>query len=240
MATRVNLSTFKLSDKKKDLSFLARVAETAERYDDMTQFVKALVQEAAGLSVEDRNLLSVAFKNAIGTRRAAWRTLNAEENRGNELINVYKAQLEAEMEAVCKEVLALLDGVLIPSTNNAQNESAVFYLKMAGDYYRYLAEFAEGKGHDASSAAKYEAALTIASSILPPTHPVRLGLVLNYSVCLFEIQKNPGKARDLAKKAFDEAIAKLDQLDEASYKDSTLIMQLLRDNLTLWTSEDQQ
>lgn len=72
---------------------------------------------------------------------------------------------------------------------------------------------------------------------LPPTHPIRLGLALNFSVCYFEILKEPAKACELAKSAFDAAIAKLDTLDDASYKDSTLIMQLLRDNLTLWTQD---
>jgi len=60
---------------------------------------------------------------------------------------------------------------------------------------------------------------------------------LNYSVCHYEILKDKTKACTLAKTAFDQAISKLDKLDEASYKDSTLIMQLLRDNLTLWTSD---
>ena len=73
---------------------------------------------------------------------------------------------------------------------------------------------------------------------LAPTHPIRLGLALNYSVFLYEVQSESMKACDLAKQAFDEAIAELDTLDEESYKDSTLIMQLLRDNLTLWTSDD--
>ena len=73
---------------------------------------------------------------------------------------------------------------------------------------------------------------------LAPTHPIRLGLALNYSVFLYEVQAESSKACDLAKQAFDEAIAELDTLDEESYKDSTLIMQLLRDNLTLWTSDD--
>ncbi|MCL4151686.1 UNVERIFIED_CONTAM: hypothetical protein GTU68_064854 [Idotea baltica] len=62
---------------------------------------------------------------------------------------------------------------------------------------------------------------------LPPTHPIRLGLALNFSVFYYEIA------------AFDDAIAELDTLSEDSYKDSTLIMQLLRDNLTLWTSDMQ-
>ena len=81
---------------------------------------------------------------------------------------------------------------------------------------------------------------TDAASGLPPTHPIRLGLALNYSVFMYEVQSQQQEACSLAKQAFDDAIAELDTLDEESYKDSTLIMQLLRDNLTLWTSEDNE
>jgi len=69
------------------------------------------------------------------------------------------------------------------------------------------------------------------------THPIRLGLALNYSVFFYEIRNNQQKACELAKEAFEKAIHELDELNEDSYKDSTLIMQLLRDNLTLWTTE---
>jgi len=65
------------------------------------------------------------------------------------------------------------------------------------------------------------------------------GLALNFSVFYYEILNSPDRACRLAKTAFDEAIAELDTLSEESYKDSTLIMQLLRDNLTLWTSDMQ-
>ena len=68
---------------------------------------------------------------------------------------------------------------------------------------------------------------------MPPTHPIRLGLALNFSVFYYEITNSPSQACDLAKRAFDDAIAELDTLKEDSYKDSTLIMQLLRDNLTV-------
>jgi 14-3-3 protein epsilon len=74
---------------------------------------------------------------------------------------------------------------------------------------------------------------------LAPTHPIRLGLALNFSVFYCEILNSPDRACRLAKAAFDDAIAELDTLSEESYKDSTLIMQLLRDNLTLWTSDMQ-
>ena len=120
-------------------------------------------------------------------------------------------------------------------------EASTFYMKMKADYYRYLAEFAQGgaRAEWAGNAEEaYKDATTNAQN-LAPTHPIRLGLALNYSVFLYEVQAKSQEACDLAKQAFDDAIAELDTLDEESYKDSTLIMQLLRDNLTLWTSEDE-
>lgn len=111
-----------------------------------------------------------------------------------------------------------------------------------GDYHRYLAEFATGtdrKDAAESSLVAYKAASDIAMADLQPTHPIRLGLALNFSVFYYEILNSPDRACRLAKAAFDDAIAELDSLSEESYKDSTLIMQLLRDNLTLWTSDMQ-
>jgi hypothetical protein len=83
----------------------------------------------------------------------------------------------------------------------------------------------------------YNKAVEVSKINLKSTNPIRLGLALNYSVFHYEIQTDPAKACELAKHAFDDAIAELDNLPEDSYKDSTLIMQLLRDNLTLWTSD---
>ncbi|MES1915897.1 MAG: hypothetical protein MHM6MM_007780 [Cercozoa sp. M6MM] len=239
----LNLSIFGDELTTEQLVQLARVAEQAERYDDMCKFMKALVQKKTELSVDERNLLSVAYKNVVGARRASWRTLNLDEHKVNELVGVYRQQIEKELSAICNEVLELLKEFLLPSVKDRNDESEVFYLKMTGDYYRYLSEFTPGNA-DSESALQakkhYQQALDMAKSNLHETHPTRLGLALNYSVCYFEILNDADKACALAREAFEEAIQKLDSLGNTNYKDSTLIMQLLRDNLTLWQTEVQE
>uniref|UniRef100_UPI0037E8173A 14-3-3 protein beta/alpha-1-like n=1 Tax=Semicossyphus pulcher TaxID=241346 RepID=UPI0037E8173A len=230
---------------KSDLVQKAKLAEQAERYDDMATAMKAVTEQGSELSNEERNLLSVAYKNVVGARRSSWRVISSIETKteGNDkkqqMAREYRVKIESELQEICKDVLGLLDNYLI---NNATAESKVFYLKMKGDYYRYLSEVASGddkKETVDNSQDAYQQAFDISKDEMQPTHPIRLGLALNFSVFYYEIQNNPDKACCLAKTAFDEAIAELDTLNEDSYKDSTLIMQLLRDNLTLWTSENQ-
>ncbi|CAL9038953.1 unnamed protein product, partial [Musa banksii] len=226
--------------------FIARLAEQAERYDDMVDAMKKVAKLDVELTVEERNLLSVGYKNVIAARRASWRILSSieqkEETRGNEQhvknIKEYRHKVEVELSGVCSDIMTLIDEHLIPSSS--AGESSVFYYKMKGDYYRYLAEFMTGnerKEAADNSLKAYEAATSTAEADLSPTHPIRLGLALNFSVFYYEIMNSPERACHLAKQAFDEAISELDTLSEESYKDSTLIMQLLRDNLTLWTAD---
>jgi len=237
-----------MSTERDDNVYIAKLAEQAERYDEMVQAMKKVGQMNVELTVEERNLLSVAYKNVIGARRASWRIVSSieqkEEKKGNEAhikaIGEYRQKIEGELSNICNDILELLDKNLIPSAST--HESKVFYYKMKGDYHRYLAEFATGaRRTEASdnSLQAYKTASEIAEKDLPPTHPIRLGLALNFSVFYYEIASSPDSACRLAKKAFDDAIADLDSLPEDSYKDSTLIMQLLRDNLTLWTSDMQ-
>jgi len=233
---------------REDNVYMAKLAEQAERYDEMVQAMKKVATLNVELTVEERNLLSVAYKNVIGARRASWRIISSieqkEESKGNEThikrIKEYRVKVDKELSEICKDILDLIDKHLIPSASNG--ESKVFYYKMKGDYHRYLAEFTQGDSRKEAaehSLSAYKAATDIAVTELPPTHPIRLGLALNFSVFNYEILNSPDKACQLAKQAFDDAIAELDTLSEDSYKDSTLIMQLLRDNLTLWTSDMQ-
>nr|pir protein kinase C inhibitor KCIP-1 isoform epsilon - sheep [Ovis aries] len=192
-------------DDREDLVYQAKLAEQAERYDEMVESMKKVAGMDVELTVEERNLLSVAYKNVIGARRASWRIISSieqkEENKGGEdklkMIREYRQMVETELKLICCDILDVLDKHLIPAANTG--ESKVFYYKMKGDYHRYLAEFATG--NDRKEAAEN-------SLVAYPTHPIRLGLALNFSVFYYEI-------------------------------DSTLIMQLLRDNLTLWTSDMQ-
>lgn len=226
---------------------MAKLAEQAERYDEMVESMKKLAEGGDELSIEERNLLSVAYKNVIGARRASWRVLSSLEKTQNDeskkgVIKSYIKKVEAELQEICQDILALLDNYLIK--NASDSESKVFYHKMKGDYFRYQAEYLPNQSDERSqevvgkSLEAYEAAKEEAKA-LEPTHPIRLGLALNFSVFHYEIKEAPEEACRLAKEAFDDAIAALEELSEDKYKDSTLIMQLLRDNLTLWTSETQ-
>lgn len=227
-----------------DLFNLAGVAETAERYDDMRQILKILVTkkvaEKLSLTIDERNLLSVAYKNVVGSKRQGWRTITQGvfEAVTPEHIQKYREVLEAELEDVCKEAISLLD-MMTASETDLDNENKVFLLKMSADYYRYLAEFKDDLSNRENAEKYYKNAFDLATKELPETHPTRLGLALNYSVCCYEIMKKQELACEIAKEAFDSAIEKLDTLNDSSYKDSTLIMQLLRDNLTLWSVSDQ-
>jgi len=231
---------------REDNVYLAKLAEQAERYDEMVDAMKKVAALNVELTVEERNLLSVAYKNVIGARRAAWRIIASieqkEKSKGNEAnvekIKRYASKIDKELNDIVSDVMNVIDKHLIPHATG--EESKVFYYKMKGDYYRYKAEFTADEARKEAaqkSLEGYTEALKIAQEHLPTTNPIRLGLALNFSVFYYEILNEQQKACELAKQAFDNAIAKLDDLSEDSYKDSTVIMQLLRDNLTLWTSE---
>jgi len=233
-----------LAESREDLIYMSRLAEQAERYDEMSATMKKVAQLNEPLSIEERNLLSVAFKNVVGSRRASLRIISSieqkEDSRGKEdhlaKAKEYHKKVEKELMEICDDILGILDKNLIPSSSLP--ESKVFYYKMKGDYHRYLAESTTGEFRQ-SAAEKaleaYKSASEISQELLP-TDPIRLGLALNFSVFYYEIMNSPDNAIQLAKQAFDDAIEKLEHLADENYKDSTLIMQLLRDNITLWTS----
>jgi len=188
-----------------------QLAEQTERYDEMKENMKEVVKAKKSLSKEERNLLSVAYKNVVGARRASWRVLHSfskskEEgfDKQRELVDEYRRKVEDEIDDICEEILTLLEHTLLKNCQE-DAEATVFYLKMMGDYLRYLAEVTEKEKRKQSADRACDAynKAQEASTRLAPTNPIRLGLALNFSVFYYEIMNLREKACELAKNAFD-------------------------------------
>ena len=238
--------------KREELVYMAKICEQTERYNEMLDYMRQILKhpQTEGLQVEDRNLLSVAYKNCVGNLRTSWRIIetlekkeeskaeSAETQKHLLLIKKQKKAIEKELNEICEEIISTLDDRLIPSASDSGSQ--VFYLKMKGDYYRYLGEFCSADQREKVAKDAFEAyskAQEVATKEMETTDPIRLGLALNFSVFHYEIKNDPKQACQLAKTAFDDAIADIENIQDANYKDSTTIMQLMKDNLTLWTSE---
>lgn len=128
--------------------FLARVAEQAERFEDMVDFLKPVLDQKGGdISSDERNLLSVAFKNLISSKRTAWRTISAIEqnpkySKFGESLAAYKRKIEESLYKDCENIIELIRSKVLSKPIEA--ESKAFFVKMVGDYYRYIAETAQG------------------------------------------------------------------------------------------------
>lgn len=241
-----------------DYKNMINVCESCERWEDMCHYMKLYLKkiEYKLPGKEQVTNLSVAFKNLVSPLRTRMRSLDTqidnlkvkEDSGPSVILQKYRDSAIQALESKCTEVTDMLGNDVIPkledgSSDDTRQEMLVNLYKMRGDYFRYICEHLgpssdKRKKYVADAKKAYEDAAKHGEP-LAPTDPTRLGLALNRSVFLFEIMKDNTTACKMAKQAFDEAIAKLDNLSDDDYKDSTLIMQLLRDNLTIWQQGDQ-
>jgi 14-3-3 protein epsilon len=222
--------------------FMARVAEQAERFDDMVEFLRPLLREKGGdFSVEERNLLSVGFKNLIGGKRTAIRTISAIEqnpkySKFGTALGSYKHKIEGELQKNCQDII---DMIKTDGMKTQDPEGRAFFLKMVGDYFRYMAESAQGdvltKAREGALQHYREA--EIAGQTLHACNPIKLGLALNFSVFHYEVMQDNKQACQLAETALQEAMNKIDDVDEETFRDAKSIIELLKENLTLWKEE---
>ena len=225
--------------------FMARVADQAERYEDMVVFLKEIITESDDdVSVDVRNLLSVGFKNLIGSRRAAWRTVSAiEQNKKYEQYSgrcgEYKAQIEKELADLCEDIIESVKDQSIKKASSP--ESKTFYLKMIGDYYRYIAECVKGDklAEVTEHALDFYTQATEAGKELPTYNSTRLGLALNFSVFYYELKNDSKKACELAQEALDGAKADIESMDNDDARDAISIVELLKENLDLWKEAEE-
>ena len=231
---------------REEYVYLSKLYEKAERFPDMVQSINKYVELDPKLTKEERNLLSAGYKNIISDKRSSWRLLNNMERKEEEKKNTIqsanvkeiKDKIEKELNTICAEIQSVIDKYLIPNAVDVENK--VFYLKLKADYYRYKCEFSNGKDFDeacANAEKVYKEAYELSNKEMPITNSTRLGLDLNFSVFYYEIKGLKEEACNIAKNAFDEAMKSLDDLEKSRAKDTLLIIQLLKENLILWTNE---
>jgi len=237
-----------MSEKYEKQVYLAMLAEQCSRFEDMTDFLEEMVKgKKEDLTSDERNLLSIAYKNTISLRRQAVRTLLAYEMKEKKkddsaylpYIVEYKTKIETELANLCQKIIKNIDSYLIPKAT--EPEAKVFYHKMKADYYRYIAENVEGeskKSFAEQSLKSYNEA-TEAAKALSISNPIRLGLALNFSVFYYEVLSNQDTACQIARETLDLARKELTNYDEddEEHKDAFSIINLLQENLNMWTVE---
>ena len=226
--------------------FMARVAEQAERFDDMVGYLnKVSASKSEDFTTEERNLLSVGFKNQIGSKRTAIRTIAAIEQNPkyanfNAALTDYKRKIEGELYDQCMSIVGTVKESCLK--NATTDETKAFFYKMIGDYYRYVAECAipdKIESIKTGALENYQLASTTSES-LNACNPIRLGLALNFSVFHYEVMNNHKQACELGEQALSDALEKIDDVDEETFRDAKSIIELLKENLSLWKEEEEQ
>lgn len=217
------------------LVYKAKLAEQAERFEEMCKFMHTVIENKRSLDTDEQKLFAIAYKNRIGRVRTAWRFADtarakyAGRNQQKEsFASQYAQELAEEVLQICREVEDNL-GLLARSATDPVSRAS--YAKMDADYRRYRCEI-EPKETSNTSAA-YKNAANLAQE-LPPAHPTRMGIALNYSVFKYEIENSLEEACRIAEQALEGARA--DGGMERS-RDAFLIEHLLKDNMDLWRSE---
>jgi 14-3-3 protein epsilon len=229
--------------------YMAMLAEQCSRFEEMIEFLEDMLKARENdLNSDERNLLSIAYKNNVTSRRTSLRTVMAYENKEKKkdssaflpYIQEYRKRIEDELTKACNHVLNSIDNHLLKRTSE-DDEAKVFYLKMKGDYNRYIAEYAQGDlkqkvSDDALNA--YKQASEHAKN-LSPIHPIALGLALNFSVFYYEVINDHETACKIAKETLDNANKELPNIDEDddNNRDAMSIINLLRENLEMWKIE---
>ena len=239
-----------MSTKYEKNIYLAMLAEQCNRFEEMVTFLEDLLSSRdKDLNSDERNLLSIAYKNSVSSRRTALRTIIAYETKEKKketsnflpYIQEYRKKVEEELFAKCKNVIKVIDTQLLKKAED--DEAKVFYIKMKGDYNRYIAEYASADlktqvAEDALNA--YNEASTIAKN-LGVLNPIALGLALNFSVFYYEVKNDHDTACKIATEAIEKADKELPNIDEDAdeNRDTVSIVNLLKENLEMWKSENE-
>jgi 14-3-3 protein epsilon len=229
--------------------YLSMLAEQCSRYEDMSEFLEELLKSREGdLNTDERNLLSIAYKSSVSSRRTAYRTIVAYENKERKkdnstflpFIQEYKKKIEQELTKMCTNIIETIENKLLVKATDP--EAKIFYQKMKGDYYRYIAEYYQNEDRQkyVNGALDCYDKASQAAKELSKIHPIVLGLFLNFSVFHYEIMNDHKTACSIAKETLDSIdLANIDE-DNDEHRDAMSIINLLKENLDMWKIEAEE
>ena len=231
-----------------ELSSLAQVAEIAERYEDAGKYIEEIIKKKKeDISKDEKNIFYNSFKYIINSKRCELRCTNIieekEKRHSSEYVPIvanFKNILESEINETCRRVLNLINNYLLKKS--LSDESKIFYLKMKGDYYRYLCEILpsnENQSFIEECERSYKEANDLAQNF-QWVNPIRLGLTLNFCVFCYEIKKNTSQAIKMAKEAIKGVKKQFDKIKEEEDKDAALTLQTLKENILIWEKEKEK
>ena len=231
--------------------YLAMLAEQCERYKDMIEILENLInKKKEEINSEEKNLISIAYKNYISEIRNSINIIISYENKELlkeksfylDYIKEYKEKIIKELEIECIKICNSIENIIKPKLET--KELKVFFGKLKGDYYRYIAENTEGeikKKYSDLCFKTYNESL-IESNNLSYKNSAKLGLLLNLSVYHYEVNFNIQQALNLANDTLNKAKEALNGVDEDNeeYKDAISIINLLYDNIQMWESDNNE
>ena len=230
---------------REELIFLSKLYTKAELYKEVINFIKEFIKLNPKLEKEECDIISTGFKNMISDKRSSWFTLQSMERKEKKKkkntlkeIKEIKNHIENEIRETCKELQDLIDKELLPK--NEEDEILVFLYKLKADYFRYICEFAEGNellDNLIKAEEFYKKAYEIADKKLPIINCNRVSVALNYAIFLYETKKDKKNGFDIAQNTFKESMKFIEDLEKPKYRDTLLIIQLLKENIIFWNSE---
>ncbi len=227
------------------------LAEQCERYKDMIEILENLINiKKEEMNLDEKNLISIAYKNYISEIRSAISIIityeNEEISKENspylEYIKEYKENVIKELEIECVKICNSIQNIIMPKLET--KDKKVFFGKLKGDYYRYIAENTEGEikqKYSDLSLKTYNETLIEANN-LNYKNSNKLGLLLNLSVLYYEVNLNFNEALNLAKDTLNKGKEELNGVDEDNeqFKESISILNLINDNIKMWEMENKK
>lgn len=236
-------SEFIMSSEREQLIYMVRIlGQTPNKAREMVNYMKRAIEINPVLDADERTLLTVAYKSLITSRRQGIRRLMQQEDEIEDNSDTCKTRIQEirtnlinELNEICTELIKLVDDAILPKAEDSV--SIVFYQKLKADYYRYICEAQTGdelKDTAEQATKAYEIALDVAKKDLQPYSPNYLGLILNYTVFLFENARKRQEAVRIAQETYQTCAPLIEQNSDNTKEEAAQIIHLLDENIKIW------